>query len=387
MPTSATTEQQVVIVGGGYAGTALARQLDSHARVTLVEKKERFFHNVGALRAVVDPSWQPKIFIPYDGLLQRGRVLHDTVLEASSTSLRLASGEQLTFDYLVLATGSSYPFPAKTPYDDVAQSSRVLTQASERIRAAQHILLIGAGPVGIEFAGEIVTRFPSKQVTLIDPAPSLLGRFKPQLGVQLLKELQQRGVRVILGEQLQSLPAALDPDALDVPLPSATFVTDKGTVIEADLAFICFGAQPNSAYLGSDLAASRDAHGRLKVNQFLQVEGQRHIFAIGDVTNIQEPKLAVGAGLHAGIVAENIRRLIAHKGTTAPALKAYQPLTASVLIVPVGPDGGAGQLPLFGGLVVGRFLTSQIKGKSLLVERYWKALNASLEAQGDTVTQ
>ena len=48
--------KRVVIVGGGYAGVALARALDSNAEVCLVEARDRFVHNVAAIRSVVEPA-------------------------------------------------------------------------------------------------------------------------------------------------------------------------------------------------------------------------------------------------------------------------------------------------------------------------------------------
>jgi len=59
----------VVIIGGGYAGINVARALDDHTHVTLVEPKDAFVHNVAAFRALVEPTWVPRIFLPYDHLL------------------------------------------------------------------------------------------------------------------------------------------------------------------------------------------------------------------------------------------------------------------------------------------------------------------------------
>jgi NADH dehydrogenase FAD-containing subunit len=46
----------VVVVGGGYAGIAVAKALDERTKVTLVEPRDAFVHNVAALRAAVDPT-------------------------------------------------------------------------------------------------------------------------------------------------------------------------------------------------------------------------------------------------------------------------------------------------------------------------------------------
>jgi flavin-dependent dehydrogenase len=79
-----TTREQpnhpaVVVVGGGYGGVAVAKALDETASVVLVEPKDAFIHNVAALRALVDPSWLSRIFLPYDGLLTNGRIVRDRV--------------------------------------------------------------------------------------------------------------------------------------------------------------------------------------------------------------------------------------------------------------------------------------------------------------------
>ncbi len=379
MASNQQSDKHVVIIGAGFGGINLARLLDPYVRVTLVEKKERYFFNIGSLRATVDPSWLDRIFIPYDRLLRRGRVLRDTVVEATPQAVRLASGETIPFDYLVLATGSSYPFPAKTPYDDVSRSAQQMRLVSERIRRARSILLIGAGPVGIEFAGEIASTYADKRVTLIDSAPALLTQFKPRLVKLLMAEMQNLGLNVILGEQLQPMPTQTNALGPEGPLALQTFVTDKGTRIEADLFFICFGTQANSSYLAPSLADCRDARGRIKVNPYLQVEGHDNIFAIGDVTNVNEAKLATVAETHAKVVSENIRRLL-NAGKATP-LKAYEPPAMHILVVPVGPKGGAGQLPLFGGIVIGRFLTGLFKGKSLLTNQAWRMLRQDMKSR------
>jgi glycine/D-amino acid oxidase-like deaminating enzyme len=67
----------VVIIGGGYGGINVARQLDDVASVVLVEPEDAFVHNVAALRALVAPAWLPRIYLPYGGLLSHGRVVRD----------------------------------------------------------------------------------------------------------------------------------------------------------------------------------------------------------------------------------------------------------------------------------------------------------------------
>src|SRR4051794_38099798 len=96
----------VAVIGGGYAGVNVARALDDVADVVLVEPRDAFVHNIAALRAAVDPDFAPTIFLPYDRLLTRGRVVRDRAVEVEPGRVRLASGEELRPDYIVLATGS-----------------------------------------------------------------------------------------------------------------------------------------------------------------------------------------------------------------------------------------------------------------------------------------
>src|SRR5262245_28107929 len=115
-------EPTVLVIGGGYGGVTVAKALDESARVILVEPKDKFQHNVAALRALVDPSWAPRTFLPYDHLLRRGTVLHDRAIEVDRHGAVLASGQRVDADYIVLATGSTYPFPAKTDRSLAADS-------------------------------------------------------------------------------------------------------------------------------------------------------------------------------------------------------------------------------------------------------------------------
>ena len=145
-PRPSVERPSVVVVGGGYAGIRVAKGLDDVADVTLVDPKENFVHNVAAWRALVEPSWLDTIFMPYARLLRAGRHRRDRVAKADGTTVTLASGETLTPDYLVLATGSAYPFPAKLEIADAAEARERVLAAHADLLAAQDVLIVGAGP-------------------------------------------------------------------------------------------------------------------------------------------------------------------------------------------------------------------------------------------------
>ncbi|MEU4158702.1 FAD-dependent oxidoreductase [Actinoplanes sp. NPDC026670] len=329
---------KVVVVGGGYAGIVVSRALDDIAEVTLVEPKEMFVHHVAHLRAVADPTWINKIFFPFDGLLARGRIVRDFATEVRPDAVELASGARLDADFVVLATGSTGPFPARLAATSRDAAAEQMHQLHASLARSAGVLLLGAGAIGLEFAGEIAAAWPGKPVTVIDPAPDLLGgRFTGEMRAELTRQLDEMGVRTLLGTKLDALP--------DTPAGSVhpfTATTSAGETIAADLWFSCYGSTVPGDHLGASLAAARQPDGRLPVTEHLQVTGHDRVFAVGDVNDTPELKTGRAAGRQAEVAAANIRALIGDGPLTA-----YEPF-ADGMILTLGPSGGAGYAPEFG---------------------------------------
>ncbi|HLN06297.1 MAG TPA: FAD-dependent oxidoreductase, partial [Acidimicrobiales bacterium] len=272
---SESTGASVVVIGGGYGGVRVAKDLDEVADVLLVEPKDAFFHNVAALRGLVDLSWLPRIFIPYDGLLKRGRVMRDRARSVDGLTVVLASGSKLEADFLVLATGSRYPFPAKSDSDRTLDAQDRIRATHRALEQARGVLLLGAGAVGVELAGEIRAIWPEKAVTLLDMADDVLGdRFAVELRAELRRQLAEIGVEVLLGSPLQE-----DPPTVPGELGAFAVTTQAGRELTADIWFRCFGVSPVSDYLTGTLAAARNSDGFVDVTEHLQVVGHESVFA------------------------------------------------------------------------------------------------------------
>jgi apoptosis-inducing factor 2 len=270
----------VVVVGGGYGGTAVARALDATSDVVLVEPKDAFMHNIAALRALVDPSWLPTIFLPYTGLLANGRVVRDRAVVVDPHRVVTASGEEISADYIVLASGSRYPFPAKTDLVDTHHAQEQVRPAHRALAQADRVLLVGAGPVGIELAGEIRHVWPEKSIVLLDVADEILGGpYMPELKAELRRQLVEAHVELIMGSPLRQAPPTKPGE-----LGTFTVTTDAGTEVIADIWFRCYGVVPNSDYLGEALIPARRADGFIEVGPTLQVAGQATVFAVGDIS-------------------------------------------------------------------------------------------------------
>jgi apoptosis-inducing factor 2 len=354
----------VIVVGGGYGGVAAAKALDGVADVVLVEPREAFLHNVAALRGVVDPAWTDRLFIPYAGLLARGEVRRDRAVRVAAGEVELASGAVLTADYVVLATGSAAPYPAKVDTLATAPALARLRATRDALERASRVLLLGAGPIGLEFAGEIAAAWPGKPVTVVDPAADLLGgRFPAEFRAVLRDQLDSLGVTVELGTTLRE-PPPTDPGRY-APF---TVTTTAGTRLAADLWFRCYGGGPRTDLLDAALRTARTATGHLAVTPDLRVVGHPTVFAIGDITALPELKLARAANTHAEVAAANIRTLI--EGGTD--LRTYHP-TPDAMVLPLGPSGGATYSPDTG--VLGPETTATLKS-TFYLERYQQLLGA-----------
>ncbi|MFG1704383.1 NAD(P)/FAD-dependent oxidoreductase [Nonomuraea sp. M3C6] len=358
MAENVAARPSVVVLGGGYGGYKAAKLLDDVADVTLVDPSDAFMHNVAALRALVEPEWLERIFFPYRRLLANGRFLRDRAVAVDGRQVTLASGQRLEPDYLILATGSSYPFPAKIEEPDTEAAVARARDAHEALAGADRVLLVGAGPVGLELAGEIKASFPGKHVTIADVAPDILpGPYDQALRDELRRQLGELGVELKLGSALRELPSAAPATAAPIAI-----ATEAGEKLTADIWFRCFGVTPRSDYLRGSLAEARDARGYVQVDEQLRVRGQDRVFAIGDMADADR-KMAGFAGAQGELVAGNIRTLITGEGEPT----AYE-RWPTVIVVPLGPEGGAGQLPGQDG-IAGPEAVADIKGRAMLVDR------------------
>lgn len=353
---------RVVVVGGGYGGTQVASLLDGVADVVLVDPKDAFVHAAAALRAAVDPSWEDRVFFGYERLLDRGLVLRQRVERATSSQVRLADGTTLDADYLVLATGTAYPFPAKFIESETAVAQARLARMREGLARAQRVLVVGAGAVGLELVGELLDAYPHLWITVVDQADDVLTTddYLPELREVVRAQLADR-VELVLGSRLGYLP----PSDVGVHEPFVV-ETEAGVRVEAQMWFRCYGNLPASDYLAGDLLGARNGLGEVRVDDTLALTGHPTVFAVGDITDVPESKRASAARAHAEVVAANITALVEGRQPAAT----YHPAPERILL-PLGRSGGASQLVGEDGVrrVVGAAATSRLKGEDLYASR------------------
>ncbi|XP_065408014.1 ferroptosis suppressor protein 1 isoform X4 [Chrysemys picta bellii] len=307
---------RVVIIGGGFGGIKAARQLKSWGiPFVLVDMRDAFHHNVGALRASVESGFAKKTFISYSVTFEESfRQAKVVGIDLLRQKVLLNDDEELFYSHLILATGSDGPFPGK--FNQIVDMETAIQTYEDTVQEkSPRIVIVGGGAAGVEMAAEIKTEYPAKEVTLIHSKIALAD-------VELLPSVRQMVKEILLKKEVRLL------------------LRDK-------------------------LASN----GALKVNQYLQVEGYDNIYAIGDCADVKEPKMAYHAGLHANIVVTNIINSLTQK-----PLKTYQPGSLTFLLS-MGRNDGVGQI---NGCYVGRLLVTIAKSRDLFVSKSWKTMGQTM---------
>jgi NADH dehydrogenase FAD-containing subunit len=349
-----------VVIGGGYAGVRLAKRLDTTAQVTLVDRKEVFFHRIASLRAGVRPEWTATPFIPYDRLLRSGRLVVGKAVrvDTGERQVVLGTGERLPYDVLVIATGADYPEPARFTGTTAEEAAKSFAGHQAKVATADHVLVVGGGPSGVELSAEIRLARPEARVTLAHAGPALLHSTGcTRAGHKARAWLESHDVRV-------RLDSFMSPGS-----DFGTYRDARGNVVDADLSFWATGTTPNTLWLR--LAGHGDwlnGAGHVKVDRMLRVEGRPDVYAVGDVNDVGELKVTPAALAQAEVAAHNIRVYLRSSGRHRKQPRSYRAVRRTPLIVPFGPADGVTMVPVPGGesAVLGSRITTLAKAKTLM---------------------
>ena len=177
--------------------------------------------------------------------------------------------ERIRAEHIILAPGSRPAYPGR---DDL----RVLNtdQILNNVYLPQHLLVIGGGYVGCEFAA--IHRALRARVTLVEAGPELLPNWDEDAGRHLRRVLEKDGVEVFLNESVEP-PGSQAPDR-------PHFKLTNGTVITPDLTLVATGRLPNVESLGLE-KVGLPAQGYIPVDERMRT-ALPSVFAIGDVTGL-----------------------------------------------------------------------------------------------------
>ena len=379
----------LVVIGGGYGGATLAKALDRRFFVVLIDRKDYFLHKVGLPRAVHQPDFASDCLLPYTSLLTNGVFIQGYVERITAAAVHLrGAAAAVPFDYLVVATGSSYAMPARVSQSMRDTALQRYSDSAQRIQAAQHVLVIGAGPAGVEIAGEIANDYPSKTVTLVSAHSYLCrDRLPDKFYRNVQQHLQRLRVDILYSDRV-IIPADVSEklkaqDSLMLA-ERRSYQTAAGKQLEADLAFFTVGTKLNNAVVSSAASAPFSAadavteRGELRVDSHLQVVGFSNIFAIGDVSSAEPAKIAHMAMEQAKFLSKHLPALHEQAGQVG-SLPPYKSPFEVACFVSVGRGAGEGT---FDGWVLPSFMIRMMKSKALFVERERDRMNLSAGWKG-----
>lgn len=297
----------VVIIGGGFGGICAARAL-KHARVRVLVIDRTNHHLFQPLLYQVATAG----LSPADIAKPIRAVLRDqentTVIMSEVKEIHPDRREVITedgpvhYDRLIVATGARHSYFGNDQWESVAPGLKSLHDATllrRRIltafeqaeiaddeatrRACLTIVVVGAGPTGVEMAGAIAElahqtlardfrRIDPKhtRVLLVEAGPRVLPAFVESLSESAKRQLENLNVEVRTGDPVSNV----EPDG----------VTLKSGKIAAHT--VIWAAGNAASPLAKQLGCETDKAGRAKVNQDLTVPGRPEIQAIGDMVAI-----------------------------------------------------------------------------------------------------
>ncbi|KAJ2882356.1 hypothetical protein IWW38_005672 [Coemansia aciculifera] len=384
-------EIHVVIAGVSVAGIKVAKTVAAlskagypNLRITLVDRNAYTYHALGAPRGIVDQEFGQKLILPLANLLSAESPKHQFI-QASLTSVTtnntvyLSTGQSLTYDFLVLATGSRNNRPAHLTASSIDGARAEARRLFENVAAATSVLIVGGGAVGVEMAGEIAGAYPNKKVTLVHSGSRLLPlNFKPAISDGVVAKLQRLGVTVVLNEKV-AIPSNTIFDSSVRPL---TLVGASGHEYASDLQILATGTHLETDFmipLETALNASlRDTRGAIKVNSHLQLDTAdrtySNIYVPGDVNNLpMGAKYAMKAAEQGANVGNNIVALIKNPQATG-ALKPWDGSLMDLILVPIGKQMGVfqGMGMTLGKSWFGDVMARNMKGKDYFLSQKLK---------------
>ena len=294
--------KDVVIVGASFGGLAAQRELSGRkdVRVTLIDFKDYFEYTPGVLRCFVQPSFLSHLTCPLP-TPRNGERLRGAMCGANDQAVvvRDAHGAErnVPYDYLVMAVGSTYADPIKPLQSEptLADRTAAWTAAAAKLKTANTVIIVGAGPVGIELAGEILTVYPNKHVIFIDMAPKILPGFDEAAYTHVFAWLKKRGAELMLGEAIDEIK-------------TESVLLKSGQEVEADVVYKCVGVMPNTSMLKGGMFEGKGFRGSVDVNDHLQVADHPQVYCVGDMMNHASRELKLGhtAEVNAHLAAHNI---------------------------------------------------------------------------------
>lgn len=310
-------KNDIVIVGGSTAGFICAltiRRYSKDAKIIVIRRENKALVTCGIPYIFGTLLDVEKDLLP-DKLLVDGNIdlLIDEVksINRSEETVLLSSGRKISYDKLVLTTGS---IPVKPPIPGIdlenvffaRKDVEYLRQLLIKLESAKDVVVIGGGFVGVEFAEQFKRR--GLNVAIVEMLPHCLQlNFDEEYCAMAEEKLRRIGVRVITNEKVEEITGS-GGKVSGVKLAG-------GERLKADIVLVAVGVRPETT-LAREAQLKIGEMGGVWVNEFMQTSDE-DIFAAGDCAEkfsffTGKPvnlRLASIAAREARIVAANVSGL------------------------------------------------------------------------------
>ena len=320
-----SNRHRVIVIGGGFGGLQAATHL-ARAPVDLTLVDRRNFHLFQPLtyQVATGALSLDEVCYPLRAIFKRRRnvrvVMGDVTgidLGAREVRLELEAGESgttsLEYDTLIAAGGSRYSYFGHDEWRGVAPEVKSLESAlavrgrilsafeaaevepdPERRRAWLTFVVVGAGPTGVEMAGQIAELARDTlrrdfraidprdgRVLLIEAADRVLTSFPPSLSVKAARSLERLGATPLL-----------ERTVIDIDEETVTVEAPNHGIERIPARTVIWAAGVTASGLAARLAehagAELDRSGRVTVEPDLTLPGHPEVFALGDMVRLPD---------------------------------------------------------------------------------------------------
>jgi NADH:ubiquinone reductase (H+-translocating) len=324
------TRHHVVVIGSGFGGLTATKALkDAPVDVTMIARTQHHLFQ-GLLYQVatgilsegeIAPATRTVLRNQRNAEVVLGDVVDVNLAERYVVSELLGNRYTTTYDSLIVAAGADQSYFGNDHFAEFAPGMKTIDDAlevrgriigalelaertSDSVRRSQLLTftIVGAGPTGVELAGQVVelaTQTLKREFRHIDPAEVrvilldaqqvVLPAMGPKLGASAQRRLRRIGVDVQLGVTVVDVDrdglTVKDFDGTTRRIGSACKVWSAGV-----------SASPLGALIAEQAGAAVDRSGRVEVLPDLTVPGHPNVFIIGDMASVPGvPGMAQGA--------------------------------------------------------------------------------------------
>ena len=301
--------KKIIVIGGGFAGLNLAKKLNnSNYDVLLIDRQNHhqfqpLYYQVASAR--LEPS---NISFPFRKIFQKSnniqiRLAEVTKIVAAENKIETNIGD-FNYDYLVIATGcktnffgneqiSNHALAMKTTEEAIEIRNNILLNFEKYISAKDHekkallnIVLVGAGPTGVELAGafsemkkHILPRdyphidFSKLKVILLDGSKNTLNSMSEESKKASRKYLEELGVII------RTETVVTNYDGVNARLNTGEIILTNNLIWAAGV----------TGNIIEGLSIENIVRNRYKVDRFNKIQGTQNIYAIGDIAYMETP--------------------------------------------------------------------------------------------------